>query len=258
MRLHAQIAGTGPDLVLLHGWGMNAGVWQPVIDRLSTRDRVTALELPGHGASAFDPARRTLRHWAAACLDATPPRAVWLGWSLGAQVALQAALDAPGRVRALVVVAGTPRFVQDEDWPDAMPDAVLRQFAAALASDHAGTLDRFLSLQVRGGSDARETLRELRAAIRARPAPQLGALRAGLELLLGVDLRAELPGLRPPSLWLFGERDTLVPVDVVHPLEALVPSAEILILHGVAHAPFLSSPALFLDLVGRFLDTLGE
>lgn len=258
MRLHAHTTGTGPDLVLLHGWGMNSGVWQPVIDRLSARHRVTALELPGHGASAFDPSRGTLRQWAAACLDAAPPQAVWLGWSLGAQVALQAALDAPERVRALVVVAGTPRFVQGDDWPHAMPDAIFRQFAAALASDHAGTLDRFLGLQVRGGADARETLRELRAAIRARPAPQLGALRTGLELLLGVDLRAELPGLQLPSLWLFGERDTLVPADVVHPLESLVPSAEILILHGAAHAPFLSSPVVFLDLVVRFLDSVGE
>jgi pimeloyl-[acyl-carrier protein] methyl ester esterase len=258
VRLHAQTAGTGPDLVLLHGWGMNAGVWQRVLDPLSARHRVTALELPGHGASAFDPARGTLRHWAAACLDAAPSQAIWLGWSLGAQVALQAALDAPERVRGLIVVAGTPRFVQDFDWPHAMPDATFRQFAASLASDHAGTLDRFLALQVRGSADARETLRELRAAIRARPAPQLGALRAGLELLLGVDLRAELPALRPPSLWLFGERDTLVPADVGHSLETLVPSAEILILHGAAHAPFLSGPGLFLELLARFLGTVGE
>jgi pimeloyl-[acyl-carrier protein] methyl ester esterase len=258
VRLHAQTAGVGPDLVLLHGWGMNAGVWQPVLDGLAARCRVTALELPGHGSSAFDPARGTLRQWAAACLDAAPSPAVWLGWSLGAQVALQAALDAPSRVRGLVAVAGTPRFVQGDDWPHAMPDRTFRQFAAALASDHAGTLDRFLGLQVRGGAGARETLRELRAATRARPAAQLGALRAGLELLLGVDLRAALPALAPPSLWLFGERDTLVPPEVAYAVETLVPSADILILHGAAHAPFLSSPVVFLDLVGRFLDSVGE
>ena len=256
MRLHAQTLGAGPGLVLLHGWGMNAGVWEPVIEDLAARHRVTALELPGHGASAFDPARGTLREWAAACLDAAPDRAVWLGWSLGAQVALRAALDAPDRVRGLVAVAGTPRFVQEADWPHAMPDATFRQFAASLASDHAGTLDRFLGLQVRGGAQARETLRELRAAIRARPAPQVGALRAGLELLLGVDLRAELPALRPPSLWLFGERDTLVPAEVTYAIEALLPSAEILILHGAAHAPFLSSPRVFVDLLGRFVESM--
>ena len=257
MRLHARTAGAGPDLVLLHGWGMNAGVWQPVIDDLAARHRITALELPGHGASAFDPARGTLRDWAAACLDAAPEQAVWLGWSLGAQVALQAALDAPDRVRALVAVAGTPRFVQGPDWPHAMPDATFRQFAAALAIDHAGALDRFLGLQVRGGAQARDALRDLRSAIRARPAPQVGALRAGLELLLGIDLRAELPALRPPSLWLFGERDTLVPVEVADAVEALVPDADVLVLHGAAHAPFLSSPGVFVDLLGRFLDDLG-
>ena len=255
MRLQSHTVGTGPDLVLLHGWGMNAGVWQPVLEGLAARHRVTALELPGHGASPFDPARSSLRDWAAACLDAAPPEAVWVGWSLGAQVALQAALDAPERVRSLVAIAGTPRFVQDTDWPHAMADATFRQFAAALATDHAGTLDRFLGLQVRGATDARETLRELRVAIRSRPAPQLGALRAGLELLLSADLRADLPALRPRSLWLFGERDTLVPVEAAHALEAILPEAEVLILHGAAHAPFLSSPARFLDLLGHFLDT---
>jgi pimeloyl-[acyl-carrier protein] methyl ester esterase len=254
MRLHAQTTGAGPDLVLLHGWGMNAGVWQTVLEGLSARHRVTTLELPGHGASAFDPARVALSDWAAACLDAMPAEAVWVGWSLGAQVAIRVALDAPERVRGLVAIAGTPRFVQDADWPHAMPDATFRQFAASLATDHAGALDRFLGLQVRGGEAARETLRELRAAIRARPAPLPGALRAGLELLLGVDLRTELPRLQTPSLWLFGDRDTLVPPEVAYALETLVPSAEILILHGAAHAPFLSSPDLFIERLGRFLD----
>jgi len=256
VRLHAQTAGAGPDLVLLHGWGMNAGVWRPVLDRLAASRRVTALDLPGHGASAFDPARSSLRDWATACLEAAPEQAVWLGWSLGAQVALQAALDAPARVSALVAVAGTPRFVQSDDWTDAMPDATFRQFAASLATDHAGTLERFLALQVRGGEAAREILRELHAAIRSRPPPQPGALRAGLELLLSADLRGALPALQPPSLWLFGERDTLVPVEVAHAVEALLPRAEVLVLHGAAHAPFLSSPARFLELLRSFVDAL--
>ena len=256
MRLHAEQAGAGPDLVLLHGWGMNAGVWQPILDRLAARCRVTALELPGHGASGFDAGRRRLRDWADACLDAAPERAVWLGWSLGAQVALEAALAAPERVRALAAVTGTPRFVQAPDWPHAMPAATIRQFADTLAADHAATLDRFLGLQVRGGDEARETLRALRAAVRARPAPQVQALRAGLQLLLDSDQRARLPALVPPSLWVFGERDTLVPVEAAHALEALVPRAEILILHGAAHAPFLSSPARFVELLGGFVDGL--
>ncbi len=256
MRLHVEQAGAGPDLVLLHGWGMNAGVWQPVLDRLAVRHRVSVLELPGHGASGFDPARRTLRDWADACLDVAPGRAVWLGWSLGAQVALEAALMSPKRVQALVAVTGTPRFVQDADWPHAMPASTFRQFADSLAFDHAGTLDRFLGLQVRGGEEARETLRALRAAVRARPAPAADALHAGLDLLLGSDQRARLPALVPPSLWLFGERDTLVPAETAHAVEAILPRAEILILHGAAHAPFLSSPARFLELLRSFVDAL--
>jgi pimeloyl-[acyl-carrier protein] methyl ester esterase len=111
---------------------------------------------------------------------------------------------------------------------------------------------------VRGGDEARETLRALRAAIRARPAPAPGALRAGLDLLLGSDQRTRLPALVPPSLWLFGERDTLVPVETAHAIERILPRAEVLILHGAAHAPFLSSPARFLALLGSFVDALPQ
>ena len=256
MRLGVVQAGAGPDLVLLHGWGMNAGVWHPLFDQLAGRHRVTAVDLPGHGTSEFDPTQRTLREWASACLAAAPARAVWLGWSLGAQVALEAALTSPERVRAVVAVAGTPRFVQSADWPHAMAEEPFREFAEALLADHAGTLDRFLGLQVRGGDDARETLRALRAAVRARPAAQPQALRVALDLLLGSDQRARLPALVPPSLWLFGERDTLVPPETAHAVEELLPHAEILILHGAAHAPFLSSTAQFCGLLRHFVDAI--
>jgi pimeloyl-[acyl-carrier protein] methyl ester esterase len=245
--------GDGPDLFLVHGWGMNAVVWKPFADRLAYRYRVTAVDLPGHGLSD-GPAAPTLEAWAEACADAAPERSVWVGWSLGAQVALRAALDAPGRVHRLVLVAGTPRFTRGPDWPDATPEKLGRQFAAALLEDPTGTLERFLALQVRGSTEATETLRILRAALRDRPPTRPEALEDGLRLLLTNDLRGELAALSPRSLWLFGERDTLVPAEVGEAVARLAPRAEVLILHGAAHAPFLSAP----DTVARLIDAFLE
>ncbi len=253
MRLHTEALGAGPDLLLVHGWGMNAAVWKPFADRLAGRYRVTAADLPGHGLSE-GPAEPTLRAWAEACLSAAPPGAVWVGWSLGAQVALRAALDAPQRVRRLVLFAGTPRFTRAPDWPHATPEKLGRQFAAALLEDPTGTLERFLALQVRGSTEATETLRILRAALRDRPPPRPDALEDGLRLLLTDDLRGELDALKPQSLWLFGERDTLVPAEAAEAIARLAPRAEVLILHGAAHAPFLSAP----DRVARLVDTFLE
>jgi pimeloyl-[acyl-carrier protein] methyl ester esterase len=254
LSLHVETLGRGTDLVLLHGWGMNAGVWAPVLDNLADRFHVHLVELPGHGASPCDPACSTLADWAGAVREAVPRGAAWIGWSLGGQVALRAALDAPDEVASLVLVAATPRFVQDADWPHAMEKATFRQFADNLAADHGATLERFLALQVRGAEHAKDTLRWLREEVRGRPAPLDAALDNGLRLLLDTDLRDDLRRLSCPVLWLLGERDTLVPADVSHELEGLHPDAEILVIGGAAHAPFLSHPARSLQLLEHFLD----
>ncbi len=252
MMLWHDAQGSGPDLVLLHGWGMNAAVWEPLLPRLQQDFRVTRVELPGHGASPL--VSGGLPDWAEACLAIAPAQAVWLGWSLGGQVALQAALLQPQRISQLALVTATPSFVQRDDWPSAMPAAVFGQFAAALGSDPAATLRRFLGLQVKGGEDARGLLRRLSAALEERPAAQLAGLEAGLKILLDQDLRSRLGDLQVASHWLFGSRDTLVPAEVASVLPSLLPAARVSLLSGAGHAPFLSHPEECL----AWLGTSGE
>jgi len=255
MRLYSETRGSGPDLVLLHGWGMNAAVWTPLLQPLVAQFRVTLIELPGHGGSEYDPASGGLDDWTRAVLDAAPARAVWVGWSLGGQIAQRAALLAPERVGKLVLVASSPSFVQREDWPHAMDVQTLTLFARSLLQNPQQTLARFLSLQVRGDEAARNTLRLLRQELAERPEAHPAALEQGLDLLRHVDLRAELPKIRCPILWLLGERDTLVPVEVAEVLESLVPDADLLILHGCAHAPFLSHTGQSLRALSAFIGT---
>ena len=75
----------------------------------------------------------------------------------------------------------------------------------------------------------------------------------GLALLVQTDLRERLNELACPSLWLLGERDTLVPADMAEELHRLLPDAEVLLLPGSAHAPFLSNPMSCLRLMAGFL-----
>ncbi|OOZ36556.1 pimeloyl-ACP methyl ester esterase BioH [Solemya velesiana gill symbiont] len=253
MKLYSETTGSGAELVLIHGWGMNAAVWSPLMEHLTVDHRVTVIELPGHGGSEYDANEASLDAWADACLEAAPERAIWVSWSLGGQVAQRAAVMAPQRIEKLALVASTPSFVQREDWPHAMDHDTLGSFAQALVKTPAQTLERFLSLQVRGDEEARHTLRLLRQELTERPEAEPMALEHGLDLLLNVDLRDQLASISCPVLWLLGERDTLVPVGVADELEILQPGADILVLGGCAHAPFLSHTEKSLRALAGFI-----
>ena len=253
MTLHRESRGEGEEILLVHGWGMNAAVWGGVVDALSSSCRVTTLELPGHGRSPCLGAGACFDDWVEACLLAAPARAAWLGWSLGGQIAQRAAVLAPERVSRLVLVASTPRFVQDEAWSAAMEARTLRLFHEALERDPVRTLERFLSLQVKGDDAERQTLRDLRQGLAQHPPATAVALAKGLEFLLSVDLRAQLGRIDCPLLWILGARDTLVPAGIAGPVAELAPRSEIQVLPGSAHAPFLSHSTESLALLGRFL-----
>ncbi len=250
------------NLVLLHGWGMNNAVWAGAWEAPGQRGFASVgqslmpcpLELPGHGEQPWDGRCTRLSDWAQSALDRAPDRALWLGWSLGGLVALQAALQAPKRVQALILMTATPRFTQALDWRVAISAETLTQFNAGLLDDPAATLERFLALQVRGSEDARHTLRALRNELAERRAPSAEALSVGLELLREDDLRGPLPDITVPSLWLFGERDTLVPAAVAERIALLMPGARTRVIAGAAHAPFLSHRTLVTDEIRAFLE----
>jgi pimeloyl-[acyl-carrier protein] methyl ester esterase len=234
-------------LVLLHGWGMNNGVWSTLLPELEARYTPIPIALPGHDGQPLDGTEATLSAWAAEVLAKAPQQAIWLGWSLGGMVACQAALDAPERVGSLICVAASPRFVRDPEWPSAMDPQVLEGFAQALAKDHQASLNRFLALQVRGDEDARDRLRQLKRSLQNHAPATPEALRDGLRLLAEGDLRPRLPTLQVPSLWLFGERDTLVPKGAAEQVQDLLSDRRCKVMPRAAHAPFLSHPQRFLD-----------
>ncbi len=251
MRLATRAEGRGPDLVLVHGWGLNAAVWAPLAARLAHRHRVTCIELPGHGASP-PPGDGGAAGLVEALLAAAPARAAWLGWSLGGLLALAAARAAPGRITRLGLLATNPCFTRREDWPWAMAPEVLAGFARDLEAQPQRTLQRFLGLVARGAPSA-DTLRDLRRRVLEAPAPHPRGLALGLELLRDWDLRPALASLSQP-LWLgFGERDTLVPVAVADAVAGLQPTARITRFAGAGHAPLLSHPEALLAALGPVL-----
>ncbi|HDT2077377.1 pimeloyl-[acyl-carrier protein] methyl ester esterase [Enterobacter cloacae] len=239
-----QTVGTGNcHLVLLHGWGLNAEVWNCINEELASHFTLHLVDLPGFGRSrGFGP--MSLDEMAQQVLAAAPQNAIWLGWSLGGLVASQIALSRPERVSALVTVASSPCFSAQASWPGIKPD-VLAGFQQQLSEDFQRTVERFLALQTMGTETARQDARALKQTVLSLPMPDVEVLNGGLEILKTVDLREPLSALTMPHLRIYGYLDGLVPRKVVPLLDSLWPESESQIIAKAAHAPFISHPAEF-------------
>ncbi len=252
--LHVVCRGRGPDLVLLHGWGLHGGVWDALAAALAPRARVHQVDLPGHGRS--DPLPGEWSQWVAALQEVVPPGAVVGGWSLGAQLALALAAAHPGSVCGLVLVSATPRFVADQDWSPGIAGAVLDRFQAGLAQDPDATLERFLVFMARGAVRPRALLERLRAVRRAGPQPAAEALAAGLGFLRENDLRGLAARVGCPVQVIHGAPDDIVPAAAGAWLASRLPGARLARVPGGGHAPFLAQPETCTALFERFIEHL--
>ena len=238
--LHVEVAGHGPPLVLLHGWAMHGGVFAPLVTRLRDRFTLHVVDLPGHGLSRECTVPLRLEESVAA-IAAHVPGAPWCGWSLGGLIALHAATTRPRTVPALAMVCASARFVRGEDWRFGVSPEIFRDFADGLRSDYRGTLDRFVALEAFGSDHAKDELRALRNDLFARGEPRAEVLADGLDLLKTGDLRAAMPALRVPSLWLAGRRDRLVDPRGMRDSAALAAGqTQLHVVEHAGHAPFLT------------------
>ncbi|SFN45745.1 pimeloyl-[acyl-carrier protein] methyl ester esterase [Formivibrio citricus] len=251
MNLHVETFGRGPDVVLLHGWGMNGAVWKQTVERLAGEYCLHVVDLPGHGRSpAIEPA--SLEKWAEALDRAFPLPVHVLGWSLGGELAMQWALSAPQKIRSLSLIASTPCFARRDDWPCAMAADTLAQFSVQLLQDWRGTLKRFIGLQAMGDAAARAVARELTQDLFGHGEPQLAALEKGLEILRDADLRSRVNEIACPTLLQFGDKDMLSPIKAGEWLAATLPHSRLVVHAGAAHAPFLSHPDAFVSAQREF------
>ncbi len=230
---------TKPMLALVHGWGMNARVFDTLAGLLDADFEVRALDLPGHGGRDALP-HNTLQSWADDLTHPLPQGTTVLGWSLGGQVAMRAALDHPEKVARLILLSSTPKFVASADWDHGMAAGDLQDFGAALIADPQATLLRFLSLQTRGMAGQKSLLQQLRQTLFVAPQPQAEALTSGLTMLHETDLRADLPSLIQPTLVIHGALDTLTPLAAGAWLDDTLPCSQYVTLSRAAHAPHLS------------------
>jgi len=244
--------GAAPPLVCLHGWGMNLCVFDALRDAMPERES-WAIDLPGHGRSEWQPDRADFASQTEDILAVLPARCVLLGWSLGGQLALELARRAPQRIQALVLVSATPRFTQSPEWPHGMSTDAVQAFRHTLEQDWRQTLSDFLWLQVRGGRHAEATQQRVRNALDEQGAPRPEALRADMQLLDSLDLRAMVPEVAQRTLLIAGENDRVVPPAATRWLADTLPRASFHQIARAAHASFLSHVEESVALMRSFL-----
>lgn len=233
-------------LVLLHGWGNDSRVWQPLIPLLQQAGDVITLDLPGFGDSPFC---ETIEHTLILLKDAVPMGANLLGWSLGGMLATRFAAQYPNRINKLITIATNLSFISRDNWPWAMAPKVLDSFIEQFAANPEPTLKQFSALEAKGDCNERALIRWLRNNSADAQPHWLN----GLSWLGELDNRAAFSALTLPSLHLFGDADALLPVNVVQSLSSLNQYAQVDVLAGAGHAPHISVPQQVADSVIEFV-----
>jgi 2-succinyl-6-hydroxy-2,4-cyclohexadiene-1-carboxylate synthase len=257
--LHAEEAGAGPPILLLHGFTGSVDEWAELTPRLAPLRRVVAIDLIGHGRSPApaDVAAYTMGRCAADLLDVMDGLGAdqfdLLGYSMGGRAALHLAAAAPGRVRSLVLESASPGLADPAERAaraasdDALADRIEAEGVGWFA-DHWGNIPLFAS-QAALPAAARAALRERR--LRNSPAGLAGSLR-GMGTGRQEPLWQRLGKLTMPALLITGELDGKF-VAVNEQMAARMPRAEHISVPGAGHTVHLERPRAFADLVVGFL-----
>jgi pimeloyl-ACP methyl ester carboxylesterase len=257
-----------PPVLLLHGLGATNASMLPVLADLAADHRVIAPDLPGFGASAA-PRVPYNAPWFGAWVEAfqrvTDSRgAVLVGNSLGGRIALEAGLTHPASVRGLVLLTPSPAFRRLRQW---VP--LVRVITPELARLPLPMSHRLVVEGIRGmfsvpdrlpepwyAAAADEAVRVLRSRTH-RVAFFSAARQIYLEDAYGKNgFWPRLPGLLPPALFVWGDRDRLVPSSFARHVADSLPSAGQIVMEDCGHVPQFEHPEETMAMVRGFLEHL--
>ena len=242
------------QFVLVHGWGINSGVMLPFAEKLAEFAEVVVLDLPGYGINSnlqFPQDEETLIEMVAAVADKPT---YWIGWSFGATVALKMAEKKPQQVKGVILIAGTPKFVnRDGEWSYGVDAAIAAEFAENLHQNSCKTLKTFEAQTAAQESYARVLLKMIRSARAEMPTTE--TLICSLKMLHNADMRAAVTKMSMPMLWIFGEHDALIKPIPQTRLVSANPESVTAIIPQTGHMPFLSATEETVQRIKEFTGT---
>ncbi len=250
-RLRCSDQGSGPAIVLVHGWKMSHRCWDRAIARLSKTHRVIAYDLRGMGESDKPRSDYNFDEHASDLNDVLSELhirdAVLVGWSMGCSVTLSYLQAYGGRAAGLVLLNGPIKLIATEDFPYGVDAEVY----AAIYQD---ILDHWP-----------EAEREFVAKYLAEPHPEHVdwftriALQTPLDVVLRVvdhqtrlDFRDYLKKLTIPVMAMYGRLDPYYPSDIAEWIADRALKGEHHIFEKSAHCPPIEEAAEFVDVLTSF------
>jgi len=251
--LATRVAGPegAPAVVLLHAIATSSALWEPQIATWAETLRVVAVDLPGHGASPLTQAPPSLDSYAQAVLatmDALDvERAALVGLSLGSSISQRLAVQAPERVRAVVLAAGaaySPPPAQAM-WRGRADDAR----AHGVGGQVEAILERWFTAEFRASAPtAVERIKQLVLSTSTE------GYVAAAEIISTLDNRSLLGRIACPTLVVAGEHDKAIPLEALKHIAEAIPNSRLASVPA-AHLLNIEAAAVVTDLVGRFLAT---
>ncbi|MEP7241066.1 MAG: alpha/beta fold hydrolase [Devosia sp.] len=261
IRFHIRDRGTGPALVLLHGQSANFMVWEPAAERLARHRRVISVDMPGHGLTGPDPVARYGVAQMADSLDALVvalglERFALAGNSLGGGVSEEYALAHPDRLTALLLL--------DPIGPPIVASWLSRLLAVLIFGTGAvfhGFTPRWMIriiLSTAFGDRSRMTAADVDSIYELLlRAGNRDAQRQTIAGALDPTLPGRIGGITPPTLLIWGSRDSWISPRHADWFAALLNGLTVQIFEGIGHQPMLEDAAATVAAMESFLDAHG-
>ena len=244
-------------MVFAHGFGCDQNMWRHVWPEFAQDHRVVLFDHVGAGgsdASAFDRDRySSLRGYAddvlEICRELDLTDVVFVGHSVSAMIGVLAAAAEPERFGRLVLVGPSPRYIDDEDYAGGFTREDIEGLLASMDSNYLGWSGAMAPV-IMGNGDRPELGEELTSSF-CRADPEIARHFARVTFLS--DNRADLAGMRTPSLVLQCAQDVIAPDAVGEYVDRQLPDSRLVRLAATGHCPNLSAPEETVAAIEAFL-----
>ncbi|MBY8881197.1 alpha/beta fold hydrolase [Actinacidiphila acidipaludis] len=248
-----------PVVVLAHGFGCDQNMWRLVVPALAQRHRVVLFDYVGSGGSvlsAWDEDRYSsldgyARDVTEVCAALDLRDATFVGHSVSAMVGVLAAQSAPERIGGLVMVAPSPRYIDDEGYRGGFTAEDIDELLASLEANYLGWSSAMAPV-IMGNPDRPELGNELVNSFCATD-PAIARVFARTTFLS--DTRDELRQVAVPTLVLECSQDAIAPREVGAYVHAQIAGSQLITLDATGHCPQLSAPEATVQAILAFLET---